>query len=307
MSLPKLLLTLSCLLFTAIFVASYIKSDKKKQEVQQVTAVEALVPVDLSVVEEPEEEPAEMSFVEEGEIPQAEMRTDIDRIHELFNKKEPRLPIVETIVYKSHVPWLKGKSAWIADYATHYRTSRHFIARSLNGKPDYEKQDVKDGDRFNVFRPGKNFEFYLLAQLSTGRLWFYYIDGDTQEKVLLKSYPICVGRSDPESASGSLTPIGRYRLGDKIAVYRPKVRGMYQGQKVEMVSVFGTRWIPFVEEKGLGIHGLPLKPNSAGTLEENAASLGTWSSDGCVRLATKDIEELFAIIITRPTTIDIVP
>lgn len=313
MSLPKLLLTLSFLLFVAIFAASYIKGDKKKQEVQQPKTFVESVPLDLSVPEEPEEEPpAPPENIhdlkqEEGVIPHAETRSDVDRIAEFFNKKEPRLPIVETIVYKSHVPWLKGKSAWVADYATHYRTSRHFIARSLNGKPDYDKQDVKDGDRFNILRPEKKIEFYLLAQLSTGRLWFYYVDGDTQEKVLLKSYPICVGRPDPESASGSLTPVGKYRLGDKIAIYRPKVRGMYQGQKIEMVSVFGTRWIPFVEEKGLGLHGLPLQPNAQGTLEEDVASLGTWSSDGCIRLATKDIEELFAIIITRPTTIELVP
>lgn len=318
MSFPKLLLSFACLLFAAIFVASYLKGGKKIQEPQAIP-VAISVPIDLAEIKEPVkeelEEPVQKSLpVPEKELPSVETRLDIDRISELFNKRDPRLPIVETIVYKSHVPWLKGKSAWISDYASHYRTSRHFIARSLNGKPDYEKQDVKEGDRFNVLRQDKNFEFYLLAQLSKSCLWFYYIDKDTQEKVLLKSYPICVGRADPQSASESLTPIGKYRIGDKVAVYRPKVRGLYQGEKIEMVRVFGTRWIPFAEEleessqpaKGMGIHGLPLLPGPDGALREDLASLGKWESDGCIRMATQDVEELFAIIITRPTTIELV-
>ena len=81
-----------------------------------------------------------------------------------------------------------------------------------------------------------------------------------------------------------------------------------------MVKIFGTRWIPFDEEidscsaspKGLGIHGLPLHPNESGELIEDTSSIGKQISDGCIRLATKDMEELFAIIITRPTTIEII-
>ena len=43
------------------------------------------------------------------------------------------------------------------------------------------------------------------------------------------------------------------------------MQGYFQGQEVEMIQAFGTRWIPFAEElsgegdnyKGYGLHGLP--------------------------------------------------
>ena len=81
-----------------------------------------------------------------------------------------------------------------------------------------------------------------------------------------------------------------------------------------MIKVFGTRWIPFEKEiesctapaAGIGLHGVPWVPNSQGELVEDSSSLGKYESDGCVRLATQDIEEIFAIIITRPTTIELV-
>ena len=91
---------------------------------------------------------------------------NIDRIFQLFTNGPMKLPIVETVTYSTSVPWLKGRPAWIADYANFYSTSRHFIARSLNGKADYFTQKVSAGSRFNVFRKDKNINFYLLIDLS---------------------------------------------------------------------------------------------------------------------------------------------
>ena len=50
-------------------------------------------------------------------------------------------------------------------------------------------------------------------------------------------------------------------------------------------------------------HGIQ---DEKGELVETSESLGKYESDGCIRFATQDIEELFAIIITRPTTIELV-
>ena len=75
---------------------------------------------------------------------------NIDRIFQLYSTGPSRLPIVETITYSSSVPWLKGRPAWIADYATYFNTSRHFIARSLNGRADYFSQKVSEGSKFNA-------------------------------------------------------------------------------------------------------------------------------------------------------------
>lgn len=261
-----------------------------------------------AIATEPSPTSPEPSTPPPVELPEA------DRIAELFNKKDPRLPIVETVVYKSHVAWLKGRPAWLTDYASHYNTSRHFIARSLNGKADYLKQDLKEGDRFNVFRKDKNFEFYLVLDTSRCKMWFYYVDLDKKENVLLKTYQVGLGRVDSAKASGLLTPLGRYALGQKVALYKPEMTGTHQGKKKELVTVFGTRWIPFDKEiadttapaKGFGIHGTPWTRSANGQVKDNIESIGKYESDGCVRLATADIEELFAIIITKPATIEIV-
>lgn len=237
-----------------------------------------------------------------------------DRIGNLFSQGSNKLPIVETIIYKSRVPWQKGRPAWLSDYAGHYATSRHFIARSLNGKADYLKQDISEGDRFNVFRLDKQIAFHAVVDLSRCKMWLYYLDLGTNERVLLKTYRIGAGRLANDTASGLLTPLGCYQLGDRVMVYAPKAMGYHNGQRVEMIRIFGTRWIPFGEEvrdctapaKGFGIHGVPWIDHPQRGLEEDTNSLGKHESDGCIRLATADIEEIFALVITKPTTIELV-
>lgn len=329
MSIQKFLALVSVFLFGTILILFVFKKEEQDAHlhVTQGNSFET-IQIDLKDVETEdkaaslpqetyevvEEEVSKEIPVTEGESVREEEYPSADRISELFNKKEPRLPIVETIVYKSRVPWQKGKAAWVSDYASHYKTSRHFIARGLNNAPDYEKQDVKEGDRFNVFRGDVNFDFYLVVDLLSSKLWMYYIDHDNNERVLLKTYRVGLGRVDPSTASGYLTPTGKYTLGNKVAVYRSGVKGIYQGEKIEMVRVFGTRWLPFGEEiadatepaRGLGIHGLPLTSLPNGVINENLELLGKYESDGCIRMATKDVEELYSIIITRPTVVEIV-
>jgi hypothetical protein len=318
MTLPKLLALFSLVLFGIIGAIALFKEKSPPlssslsvqgpleieldQEIQTLVPALALPP-QVAVATEKKQGVIAHSSVSSIDLP------DANRIEELFNKTDPRMPIVETITYKSHVPWQKGRPAWLSDYASYYETSRHFIARSLNGKPDYLKQDLAEGDRFNVLRKDKNFEFYLLVDTSRCRLWFYTIDLDTKQKTLLKTYQVGLGRLDASKASGLLTPLGKYTLGERIAVYKPKTMGTYQGKKTEMITIFGTRWIPFDKEianctasaKGFGIHGTPWTEGV-----DEASGIGKYESDGCIRLSTPDMEELFAIIITKPTTIEIV-
>lgn len=306
MSFPKLLGIFAVILFLVIGIAALIKNGKQQIEEPVITLSSQEIELDHEM------RPAQIVRMSPPQssapLPEA------DRINEFFNKIDPKFPIVQTITYKSRVPWQKGRPAWLSDYASHYSTSRHFIARSLNGKADYLKQDVAEGGRFNVLHPDKDISFYLLIDTSRSKMWFYYLDNDTNERVLVKTYPIGLGRIDNGKPSGMLTPLGKYTLGDKVAIYKPKMTGYYAGKKVELIRVFGTRWIPFEKEigectaspDGFGIHGMPWSPNENGDLVEQIDSLGKYESDGCVRLATDDIEELFAIIITRPTTIELV-
>lgn len=347
MSLPKMLAIVTFILFSTIGVAAFFKGGSKESPGVVTKSVSTGAPLEveleneISVVapiaktKEPvavapvvvataptvqaapivaqvkptvQVKPPEAPEIKSGNVPEA------NRINEFFNKVDPKFPFVETIVYKSRVPWQKGRPAWLSDYATHYATSRHFIARSLNGKADYFKQDIGEGDKFNVLRKDKNIEFYLVIDASRCKLWFYVYDADTKERTLVKTYQVGLGRLDANKPSGMLTPLGKYSLGNKIAIYKPKMLGTYNGQKVEMIRTFGSRWIPFEKEypgatapaKGFGIHGVPWVANDKGELVQDKASLGKYESDGCVRLATEDVEELFAIIITKPAYVELV-
>jgi lipoprotein-anchoring transpeptidase ErfK/SrfK len=276
-------------LFTAIGVMGWIRNRPapKVEPIQEIALGTSQAPIPIAV-----------------SANSGEAFPEVDRIHQLFALDSSELPIVETVSFTSRVPWLKDRPAWIADYASHFQTSRHFIARSLNQKVDYLNQKVHPGDRFNVFKKDKNIQFHLLVDLSKCRMWFYYVDNN--EKVLLKTYRVGVGKGASHNPSGSLTPIGKYALGEKIAIYKPGITGFFQEDKVEMIRVFGTRWIPFESAKGLGLHGLPWIESTDGTLTEDRSKLGKCDSDGCIRLASEDIEEIFAIVITKPTTVEIV-
>lgn len=237
-----------------------------------------------------------------------------DRLYALFNTFEPKLPIVKTVTYSAHAPWIKGKSAWLSDYASHYKTSKHFIACSLNRSTNYELQRVREGDVFNVLSDERDVRFHLIVDLSRAHMWLYAIDLENDEHLFLKNYPVSLGRLDMGAHSGSLTPLGIYSLGERIGIYKRGKIGHYNGEPHEMIRTFGTRWIPFEKEvagcsapaRGLGIHGCPWRESEQGELLEDRAVLGTYKTDGCIQLAQEDMEKLFSIIITRPTTIEIV-
>ena len=296
----KYFVLVAVLLFGAIGVMGWLKREPKQaveEPVQEMALGTSAAPIPI----QPAPSAAASADVQE-----------IDRIPQLFAVDSLSLPIVETVSFTSRVPWLKDRPAWIADYSSHYQTSRHFIARSLNRKADYFTQKVRPGDRFNVFKPGKEITVHLAVDLSKCRMWFYYIDGN--EKVLLKTYRVGLGKKDSRRPSGFLTPVGKYGLGEKVVIYKPGVTGFFQDAKVEMIRVFGTRWLPFEKEiegcseaaKGYGIHGLPWIEGPNGELMEDRSKLGTHDSDGCIRMASEDIEEIFAIVITKPTTVEIV-
>ena len=325
MTFPRFLAIFSIALFTIIGLIALFKETpspsssppsysssieiETKPEVQLVSSKKPqTVTKEKKVLNETEANKEEDHFQPEINLP------DADLMAALFEKDGHKLPIVETIVYKSRVAWQKGRPAWLSDYAKHYQTSRHFIARSLNGRADYLTQEVKEGDQFNVLRKEVPFQFYLLVDASRCKMWFYYIDLVTKQAALLKTYQVGLGRLDAAKASGSLTPLGKYLLGDRIMTYRPGAMGIYLGKKTEMITVFGTRWIPFEKEisgctaaaKGFGVHGTPWQLDANGQLADTKQGIGLCESDGCIRLQTADMEELFAIIVTKPTVIEIV-
>ncbi len=330
MNIPKLFALFALILFGIIGTVAFMKREKSEQYETVIIPISAAVsdPVDIKLEHEVRSvEAGKKEFTENltpiiavneeiqaPKVSREEQPPEADRIEELFRKIPPKLPIVETITYKSKVDWLKGRPAWISDYAGHYKTSRHFIARSLNGKRDYFKQNVALGDRFNVFKPDIDITFYLVIDTGRSKMWFYYYDKEANEKVLLKTYDVGLGRVDNSQASGLLTPLGHYKLGEKVAIYKSDKMGLYNGEKTEMIRIFGTRWMPFEEEiadctapaKGFGIHGAPRVDNGRGEKIEDAGCIGKYESDGCIRLRSDDVEELFSIVISRPTHVILV-
>lgn len=326
MSRARFFLIASVAIFTAIGMAAWLKKKPAplRETSQQVVEIPIALPAPKPVVKPaPVVKPVIVKPVEAPPAPKStsllpkieDALPEVDRIAGLFALDSSKLPIVETVSYTSRVPWLKGRPAWIADYASYFGTSRHFIARSLNRKADYFTQKISPGDRFNVFRKDKNIAFHLLIDLSRCRMWFYYIDRDANERVLLKTYRVGVGRQESSRTSGYLTPAGKYSLGEKVAIYKPGTMGFFLDQKTEMVRIFGTRWIPFDKEvegctessKGYGLHGAPwINDSSNGQLVEDTSKLGKYDSDGCIRLTAADIEELFAIVLTKPTVVELV-
>jgi len=307
LSIPKAIAIGSISLFLLIGVLAVFK---RGAESEPSLAQEVATQSYEEVVETPREEPsAQYLLPVQDEVADR----DANQVWRLFTTGRKKLPITQTIRYKSRVSWLKGRPAWITDYASHYSTSRHFIARSLNGKRDYLTQTVSSGDSFNVLK--RELTFYLIVDLSRCKMWFYSHDLTNDECLLLKTYRVGLGCFNDDSYSGLLTPSGKFTLGDKVAIYKPGVVSYFQDSEVEMVQIFGTRWIPFSEElssegdspRGYGFHGAPwIYDEESESYHEDLTIIGKYESDGCIRLAQDDIEELFSIVITKPTIVEIV-
>lgn len=326
MSIPKVLTIGSIALFGLILAIAFLKKSKKESEsnyiakpqtVQEVIISKNDTPEKLKVKEKVEKieetQRAEFKRLETKVETKEDLLPDSNLIDQLFVLDSSKLPLVETITYSSRVPWLSGRPAWLADYASHYETTRHFIARSLNKKVDYFTQTVSPGDSFNVLK--KDVSFYLLIDLNRAKMWFYGLDSKTNKRYLLKTYKVGLGRKDSKKSSGYLTPCGKFLLGNKVAIYKPGTMGYFQDRQIEMIRVFGTRWMPFEKEldncseraKGYGIHGSPWSQDPEnGSLKEDRERVGKYESDGCIRLYSEDVEEIFSIVISKPTVVEIV-
>src|SRR5262245_34429247 len=222
MTLPRIFLVVTFLLFGGIATAAYMKKPEQAAKIEEAVPAATGLPIqiDLTTLNSVEKKPEVALAVAVVATRVEEALPAANQIHLLFQKNSS-LPIVETIQYKAKVPWKSGRAAWLVDYASHYKTPIHFIARSLNGQPNYTPPPVKDGVTFNVLSQEREFYFHLLVDISRCKMWFYAVLPDEQQRILLKTYPVGLGRKDPQKASGYLTPIGKYVLGNRIAIYQP--------------------------------------------------------------------------------------
>jgi len=118
----------------------------------------------------------------------------------------------------------------------------------------------------------------IVINIPSRTLWVY------QDNAIIRYFPVGVGRP------GFMTPVGHYAIISKVVdpgwenPYLPngKVR-LAPGED----NPLGTRWMGFYEKSGgeYGMHGT-----------DNPASVGKFSSHGCVRMKVKDAEALFDLI-----------
>lgn len=248
------------------------------------------------------------SISEDGELPQ-----DIDCIDALFQPSP--FPLTDSVIYSPSVPWLKNQKANLHDYSQFYKTSSHFISRSLHGRGKYLLETIFPGDRFNVLRIDKSLEFHLILDLSRLKVWAYGFDATENKRYFLKTYYVAAGKLDAKSPSGCLTPLGTFLLSDQFLMIKEGAIGEWKKEDWEMITLFGVRWLPLVKEisgctgpaKGIGLHGIPwrLDPKTGKLVEYNDC-IGMYDSLGCIRFLTEDIEELCSILTSRTSYIHIV-
>ncbi len=174
-------------------------------------------------------------------------------------------------------------------------------AHREQGEPLYAalsavQDQLQPVDYYAVIAPapesGKGTSIHVNKHLN--RLWLF------QDGKLVKHYPVATGRQvngPPPTVhdyqTNYFTPEGRFTIDQKI------VNPPYYGSASHPAAAggapdnpLGTRWMGFVAVKGLGpevwgIHGT-----------DEPERIGTWASDGCVRMAVPDAEELFAQVPT---------
>lgn len=299
----------------ALILVLVIPSKGKKTALEEPMS---RAPAQVEICEEDEEPASEIANALPSRLiplsSDSELPKDVNVISKLFQPFPPILPFIETVSYSTRVSWLSGRQAYIGDYASYFNTSKHFISRSLNGEGNYFSEKVRLGDRFNVIKKEVPLQFHLVVDLSRLKLWFYAYDGDADVRYLLKTYRVAAGRLAPSQVSGCLTPLGIFSIGRDSAIYKEGVLGTWRNEPREMITIFGVRWIGFGKEiadctgscKGLGFHGVPWKHTESGDLVECRECIGNYVSGGCIRLFSEDIEEIYAIITSRPSFVHIV-
>ena len=233
----------------------------------------------------------------------------INRTNRLYDQGHRKLPFMKTISYTHNVHWMPGRSALLSDYAKYYKLSKQFLTRSLNsGQLSESHRKISQGDSFNVIDENRKIEFNLVCDLSRRYLHLYAVDHDLGERYLLRVYKVAVGHVDPLQSSGSATPTGTYKLSRRVGVFKPGEIKKIRGRTLELVQLYGTRYIPFGRKgQHCAIQGNPWQITAdAEELVEVRNGIGEYSTEGNIQMNVEDVEELFSIVTCRPTTIQIV-
>lgn len=172
-------------------------------------------------------------------------------------------------------------------------------ARLGRGEPRYAAVAVA-GDRLEALdyyaltapKPEVDRGPFLYVDKHLNQLWFF------RDGKLVKTYPVATGRQTEgppptwqDFKTNYFTPEGRFAIGVKRV--NPRYFGSATHPPAEPGAPnnpLGTRWLGFSVLQGdgaeiWGIHGT-----------DEPEKIGTWVSDGCIRLYTPHVEELFDLV-----------
>ncbi len=130
-------------------------------------------------------------------------------------------------------------------------------------------------------------DFRIVIERSTRRLFLLDNDG------IFKRYDVGLGRPGQE------TVVGSYRVGNKQkdpTWFKP---GYGPIPPNDPRNELATRWMPMVPEE----EGLPTDLGIHGTIAPE--TIGTYGSNGCVRMYTEEVEELYDLVV-RATPVEVV-
>ncbi len=160
-------------------------------------------------------------------------------------------------------------------YKVKYGDSLHSISRKF--KTTIPLLMKSNGLQSSLIRPGETLKVtpgnYRIVVNKSRLTLSLYLNGK-----LVKVYPVGIGVEDYP------TPIGTFKIVNKLidpVWYNPH-GGIYAYGNIK--NVLGTRWMG-ISSPGYGIHGTT-----------QPESIGKQSSEGCIRMHNKDVEELYDLV-----------
>lgn len=170
-------------------------------------------------------------------------------------------------------------------------------------KTSAEGMEPVDYYAFKAPEPADKQGHHVVVNKHLNALWHY------QDGKLVKAYRVATGRDTKgpqptwdDFKTNYVTPVGSFVISNMVVnpgytTLKPGEKN-YEGGHPD--NPLGTRWMGFEVLKGdnawiWAIHGT-----------SEPEKIGTWASDGCIRMKTKDAEELYARLKGKSATVQVV-
>ncbi len=149
------------------------------------------------------------------------------------------------------------------------------IAKKFGTTVDFIK--LRNHLKSNIIKPGQRLSIYTgkfsIVVDKSQNLLMLYADGE-----LVKTYKVSTGKNNS-------TPEGEFKIVTKLK--NPTF--FHDGKAIppgDPKNILGSRWLGFDYGNGsYGIHGTT-----------SPESIGTYETNGCVRMKNEDVEELYALV-----------